>query len=95
LLGASKYDPAPVYQWILVGRQKETTVMGPGRRGPCAVKVARTVTTGGMGKHSAAVRPVPTHYSLSMMQEQEYGVSYLRQPSHPHQLCFTPLKQKE
>jgi hypothetical protein len=31
------------------------------RRRPCAVKVARTVTTGGMGKHSLAVRPVPTH----------------------------------
>jgi hypothetical protein len=31
------------------------------RRGPCAVKVARTVPTGGMGKHRAAVRPVPTH----------------------------------
>jgi hypothetical protein len=25
------------------------------------MKVARTVTTGGMGKHSLAVRPVPTH----------------------------------
>jgi len=32
-------------------------LMGP----PCAVKAARTVTTGGMGRHSAAVRPVPTH----------------------------------
>jgi hypothetical protein len=31
------------------------------RRGPCAVKVARTVPTGGMGRHSSAVRPVPTH----------------------------------
>jgi hypothetical protein len=31
------------------------------RRSPCAMKVARTVATGGMGKHSAAVRPVPTH----------------------------------
>jgi hypothetical protein len=29
-------------------------------RSPCAVKAARTVTTGGMGKHSLAVRPVPT-----------------------------------
>jgi hypothetical protein len=35
--------------------------MVPGRRSPCAVKVARTVATGGMGKHSSAVRPVPTH----------------------------------
>ena len=33
----------------------------PLRRRPYAVKAARTVTTGGMGKHSAAVRPVPTH----------------------------------
>src|SRR4029453_16216578 len=32
------------------------------RRQPYAVKAARTVTTGGMGKHSLAVRPVPTHY---------------------------------
>jgi hypothetical protein len=30
------------------------------RRGPCAVQVACTVPTGGMGKHSSAVRPVPT-----------------------------------
>jgi hypothetical protein len=28
---------------------------------PYAVKAARTVTTGGMGKHRLAVRPVPTH----------------------------------
>jgi hypothetical protein len=33
----------------------------PLRRGPGAVKVARTVPTGGMGKHRSAVRPVPTH----------------------------------
>jgi hypothetical protein len=33
----------------------------PRRRSPCAVKAARTVTTGGMGRHSSAVRPVPTH----------------------------------
>ena len=33
---------------------------GPTRRPPCAVKAARTVTTGGMGRHSTAVRPVPT-----------------------------------
>jgi hypothetical protein len=33
----------------------------PFRRRPYAVKAARTVTTGGMGKHSSAVRPVPTH----------------------------------
>jgi hypothetical protein len=35
---------------------------GPTRRPPCAVKAARTVTTGGMGRHSTAVRPVPTHW---------------------------------
>jgi hypothetical protein len=36
---------------------------------PCAVKAARTVATGGMGRHSAAVRPVPTHstYSIVML----------------------------
>jgi hypothetical protein len=28
---------------------------------PCAVTAARTVATGGMGRHSSAVRPVPTH----------------------------------
>jgi hypothetical protein len=28
---------------------------------PCAVKAARTVATGGMGRHRSAVRPVPTH----------------------------------
>jgi hypothetical protein len=33
----------------------------PDRRSPCAVKAARTVTTGGMGRHSSAVHPVPTH----------------------------------
>jgi hypothetical protein len=31
------------------------------RRSPYAVKAARTVATGGMEKHSSAVRPVPTH----------------------------------
>jgi hypothetical protein len=34
------------------------------RRRPCAVKVACTVTTGGMGKHRPAVRPVPTHLGI-------------------------------
>jgi hypothetical protein len=33
----------------------------PLRRRPYAVKAARTVTTGGMGRHSSAVRLVPTH----------------------------------
>jgi hypothetical protein len=63
LTGASKYYHAPVYQGILVGRRKGNDGNGPGRRSPCAVKVARTVTTGGMGKHRSAVRPVPTHSS--------------------------------
>ena len=36
--------------------------VNPLRRSPCAMKVARTVATGGMGKHSSAVRPVPTHW---------------------------------
>jgi hypothetical protein len=36
--------------------------VNPLRGPPCAVKAACTVTTGGMGKHGAAVRPVPTHW---------------------------------
>jgi hypothetical protein len=59
--GTSKYYYAPVHQGILVGRQTGNDGNGPGRRGPCAVKVACTVPTGGMGKHSSAVRQVPTH----------------------------------
>jgi hypothetical protein len=39
---------------------------GPTRRPPCAVKAARTVTTGGMGRHSTAVRPVPTHWDAEL-----------------------------
>jgi integron integrase len=61
LLGASKYYYAPIYQGILVGRRKGNEGNGPNRRRPYAVKAARTVTTGGIGKHSLAVRPVPTH----------------------------------
>jgi hypothetical protein len=42
---------------------------------PYAVKAARTVATGGMGKHSLAVRPVPTHSIYSIVRQ---SVEYLR-----------------
>ena len=44
---------------------------GPTRRPPCAVKAARTVTTGGMGRHSTAVRPVPTHWEAELPEVVE------------------------
>jgi hypothetical protein len=35
------------------------------------VKAARTVTTGGMGRHSTAVRPVPTHWEALLPELAE------------------------
>jgi hypothetical protein len=40
---------------------------------PCAVKAARTVTTGGMGRHRSAVRPVPTHSRAGVKMLNPYG----------------------
>jgi hypothetical protein len=38
------------------------------------VKAARTVATGGMGKHSLAVRPVPTHSGGGTDQRRLCGI---------------------
>jgi hypothetical protein len=69
LSGTSKYYYAPVYQGILVGWRKGNEGKGPGRRSPCAVKAARTVTTGGMERRVERYRALslPTvHKVLSV-----------------------------
>jgi hypothetical protein len=45
---------------------------------PCAVKAARTVATGGMGKHNSVVRPVPTHWESRPRGEGRQGIDALR-----------------
>jgi hypothetical protein len=46
----------------------QNAINGPLMGPPCAVKAARTVTTGGMGRHCTAVRPVPTHSIYSIVR---------------------------
>jgi hypothetical protein len=46
---------------ILAEVSRALRAVNPLMGSPYAVKAARTVATGGMGKHSLAVRPVPTH----------------------------------
>jgi hypothetical protein len=55
------------------------TVMDPDRRGPCAVKVARTVPTGGMEKRVLRYRALslPTRQAVKMpgLAERWHGNS--------------------
>jgi hypothetical protein len=71
----------------------------PDRRSPCAVKAARTVTTGGMGRHSTAVRPVPTHWDAKRCRPLNRGRmgaldSERLHPSTPLFLMQLPTKDR-
>jgi hypothetical protein len=60
---------------ILADVSRARKAGNPLRRSPCAVKAARTVATGGMGKHSSAVRPVPTHLRAKLVTFGKANVS--------------------